>query len=241
MNQSETKMENKKNFAFPIAIIISACILGTSFFISRKDKSYVKVVGYALQTFESDIIRWSFKISETTNFAYLKDGYKKLNVKLNTVKKLIEQENLDSLEIILKPVRINDIYDRNGITTNKKLTQDILFTSKSIKKVQDISTNPSIFIDNNILFEYSNIEFYSSQLNNIKKQLLGDAIINAKERATEILTAVNNKVGDLKTARSGVFQITEPLSTEVAGYGLHSTSTKKKNIKVTVTAEFEIE
>jgi hypothetical protein len=75
----------------------------------------------------------------------------------------------------------------------------------------------------------------------LKKELLGKAIINAKERATEILNASGNSVGKLLSARSGVFQITEPLSTEVAGYGLHSTSTKKKNIKVTVSAELNID
>ncbi len=234
-------MENQKSFALPSAIIISAIILGLFFFISRKDNKTVKVVGYAIQSFESDLIQWNFSISETTNSASLKSGYKKLNSKLEKLKELIEKENLDSLEIIVKPIRINDIYDRNGITSNKKLSQEIIITSKSIDKVQQISTNPIIFIDNNILFEYSNIQFYSTHLDKIKKKLLGNAIINAKERANEILTAVNKKVGDLKTARSGVFQITEPLSTEIAGYGLHSTSTKKKNIKVTVSAEFEIE
>jgi hypothetical protein len=78
-------------------------------------------------------------------------------------------------------------------------------------------------------------------LDELKKELLGKAVLNAKERATEILKASGNDVGKLVNARSGVFQITEPLSTEVAGYGLHSTSTKKKNIKVTVSAEFIID
>jgi len=234
-------MQNSNKFSLSIAIVIASIILGLFFYISRQKDNSVKVVGYAIESFESDIIRWSFNISETTTQFDLKNGYKKLNNKIKSFREIITTVNLDSLELLYKPIRINDIYDRNGITSNKKLTQDIILTSISIDKIEELSTNPEIFIEKNILFEYSNIDYYYTKLDLIKKELLGKAIVNAKERATEILIAAGNKVGDLLTARSGVFQITEPLSTEVAGYGLHSTSTKKKNIKVTVSAEFDIE
>lgn len=231
---------NNKNFTLPLAIILSSIILGLFFFISRQNNSKVKVVGYAIESFESDIVRWSFNISVTTSYSSLKSGYKKLNEKLNSLKNIISGNNLKDLEITYKPIRINNIYDRNGITSNKKLNQDIVIISKSIDEIVELSTNPSVFIEKDLMFEYSNIEYYYTNLGELKKQLLGKAIINAKERAVEILEAAGNKVGNLITARTGVFQITEPLSTEVAGYGLHSTSTKKKNIKVTVSAEFEI-
>jgi len=231
---------NSKNSLLAIAIVASSIILGIFFYISRQNTGKVKVVGYAIESFESDIVRWSFNISETINFSNLKQGYKKLNEKLSVLKKIISEKELDELEVIYKPIRINDIYDRNGITSNKKLSQDIVLTSKSLDKIVELSTNPTILIENNLLFEYSNIEYYYTNLGLLKKQLLGKAVINAKERATEILVASGNSLGNLITARTGVFQITEPLSTEVAGYGLHSTSTKKKNIKVTVSAEFNI-
>ncbi len=234
-------MENSNKFSLSIAIVIASIILGIFFYVARQKDNSVKVVGYAIESFESDIIRWSFNISETTSQFDLKTAYKRLNDNINSFKKIINKMNLDSLELLYKPIRINDIYDRNGITSNKKLTQDIILTSISLEKIEELSTNPEVFIEKNITFEYSNIDYYYTKLDLIKKELLGKAIINAKERATEILTAAGNSVGDLLTARSGVFQITEPLSTEVAGYGLHSTSTKKKNIKVTVSAEFDIE
>ncbi len=233
-------MLKANNTVLSVSIIISSIILGFFFYISRHESNSVKVVGFAVESFESDIVRWSFNISETSTYFDLKNGYKKLNNKVNRFKKIISSKNLDSLEVIIKPVRINDIYDRNGVPTNKKLNQEVIITSKSINEIDQLSTNPTVFIENNIVFEYSNIDYYYTKLDLIKKELLGKAVINAKERAKEILTASGNSVGELRTARSGVFQITEPLSTEVAGYGLHSTSTRKKNIKVTVYAEFEI-
>jgi hypothetical protein len=38
-----------------------------------------------------------------------------------------------------------------------------------------------------------------------------------------------------------VFQITEPFSTEVTDYGVHSTSTRSKEITVTVHATFSVD
>jgi hypothetical protein len=229
------------NKSLALSIIISALILGLFFYLSRMETSKVRVVGYATEAFESDIIRWSFSISEISNANSLIRGYKNLNNKLNLLKKLISSQKLENMELIYKPIRINDIYDKNGITNNKKLAQDIIITSSSMDKIEEISTDPTIFIENNLLFEYSNIQYYYSDLDLLKKELLGKAILNAKERATEILNASGNEVGKLTSARSGVFQITEPLSTEVSGYGMHSTSTKRKNIKVTVSAEFVID
>lgn len=40
------------------------------------------------------------------------------------------------------------------------------------------------------------------------------------------------------SARADVLQITGPYSTEVAGYGIHSTATRDKEISVTVHATF---
>ncbi len=233
-------MEKTNSINLSIAIIVSSLILGLFFYLARQQNNTVNVVGYAIESFESDIVKWNFNVTEEIDISNLKTGYISLNEKLDRLKKIIHAENLEDLEIIYKPIGIEDIYDRNGITTNKKLSQEVIITSKSIEKIEELSTNPIVFINNNIIFQYSNINYFYTNLDLIKKELLGKAVINAKQRATEILSAAGNKVGDLRTARSGVFQITEPLSTEVAGYGVHSTATRKKNIKVTVSAEFEI-
>jgi hypothetical protein len=47
-------------------------------------------------------------------------------------------------------------------------------------------------------------------------------------------------LGKLREARAGVFQITEPYSTEVSDYGIYNTGTKQKSISVTLTAYFNL-
>ena len=71
--------------------------------------------------------------------------------------------------------------------------------------------------------------------------LLAAATLDARERAEEIVGATDATIKKMRSVRAGVFQITEPYSTDIAGYGIHQTTTRKKNIKVTVSAEFVVE
>ena len=57
------------------------------------------------------------------------------------------------------------------------------------------------------------------------------------ERAREI---AGDRLGDLLTATAGVFQIREPHSNEVQGYGIYSTATREKEITVTVRASYRM-
>src|SRR5690606_32121047 len=63
---------------------------------------------------------------------------------------------------------------------------------------------------------------------------------DAQRRAEEIAGSAGSRVGDVISARAGVFQITEPYSTEVSGMGMYSTSTRRKEITVTVHGDFAL-
>ena len=75
----------------------------------------------------------------------------------------------------------------------------------------------------------------------MKKDLLELAAKNARERADMILKESNHKAGKMIWSQAGVFQIIEPYSTEVESYGMYNTASRKKEIKVTVHANFLIQ
>jgi CheY-like chemotaxis protein len=67
------------------------------------------------------------------------------------------------------------------------------------------------------------------------------AAADARRRAEEIAGGSEMTIDKIVSARAGVFQITAPFSTEVSDYGVHDTSTRKKEITVTVHATFSVE
>jgi hypothetical protein len=171
----------------------------------------------------------------------LESGYEEMNRKLKIFKRIWESKKIAVSEMNIQPVQVQKHYGEYGKIVGHILQQNLYIISREIEAVEKVAVNPVEFTRQGLAFEYSNIEYFSSRLPEIKKQLLAKATVNARERAEEIIGATDTKIKKLLSARAGVFQITEPFSTDVAGYGIHTTSTRKKNIKVTVSSVFSVE
>ncbi len=230
-------MKNSQALILGISVIIAFGIFGWFFLESRETHQSVRVVGYATQEFESNVVKWSVSFSERVSLNGTQQGYKTMAEKLENFKNLWGQTGITASEFKVFPINVNREYGQGG-HTGYTLQQRIYIISEEIDKVEDLAVDPQLFVDKGVTFDNSKMEFFSTELDEIKKQLLGKATRNAWERAEQIVSSTDLEVDKLISARAGVFQITEPFSTEVAGYGIHNTSSSTKNIKVTVSAEF---
>ncbi len=71
--------------------------------------------------------------------------------------------------------------------------------------------------------------------------MLGAATENAKQRAANMAKATGNRIGAIRSAKMGVFQITPVNSNEVADSGVNDTSSWEKKVTAVVSATFGIE
>jgi uncharacterized protein len=232
-------MKNSWAFILGISVIIAFGLWGWFFQQSGQVQQTVRVVGYGTEEFDSDIVKWSVSFSERVSLNGTQEGYKTMARKLENFQKLWAQTGIQTSEFKVFPVNVNREYGQSG-HNGYTLDQRIYIVSNEIEKVEKLAIDPSLFVDSGVTFDNSTMEFYSSKIEEIKKQLLGKATQNAFERAEEITSSTDLKVNKLISARAGVFQITEPYSTEVSDFGIHNTSSARKNIKVTVSAEFTI-
>ena len=230
-------MKNLSAVILGIFMVIAFGLLGWFFMKSRQAPQTVKVVGYATESFESNIVKWSVTLSERVSMTGVEAGYKVMADKLSQFEELWKTTSIETSEFKVFPINVNREYGQNG-QIGFSLTQRIYIVSDQIEKVEQLAVNPKLFVDKGVTFDNSTMEFFSTELDNIKKKLLGKATENARERAEEIVSATDLKVDKLISANAGVFQITEPYSTDVAAYGIYDTSSPDKNIKVTVSAEF---
>ncbi len=232
-------MKNTTAVILGIFMVIAFGVFGWFFKQSRQQQQTVKVVGYATHEFESNVVKWSVTLSQRVSMSGTEEGYRLMAKKLDSFKKVWEATGISSDEFKVFPINVNREYG-NGGQVGYNLAQRIYILSKDLEQIEQIAVNPAVFVNAGLAFDNSQIEFFSTELEEIKKDLLGAATQNAFERAELIVSTTDLKVDKLLSARSGVFQITEPYSTEVAGYGVHNTSSPTKNIKVTVSAEFSL-
>jgi hypothetical protein len=121
------------------------------------------------------------------------------------------------------------------------LTQNIIVESDNVQVIKELSLDaPSALSLLGVQVQTISVDFFYTKLASIRAELLEEASKNAKERAQAIAKSTGNKIGSVKDASQGVFQVTQKNSTDVSDYGSYDTSTVDKKITAIVRASFEV-
>jgi len=223
-----------------LSIMLSALIFGYFFYQSRMSRDYVDVVGAAAEHFESDIVKWNITIEENTGLDNIGEGYRKIQDKRDRLMKILSSQGIPEEGININPINTQNRWE-DGKIVGYTLQQSLFIISEVIEKVENLALNPDELLESNIFFQRSSLEYFYSKIDLLKKDLLTMATKNARERAEKILEDSPYRPGRMISAKAGVFQIIEPYSTEVESYGMYNTSSRKKDITVTVHAQFLIQ
>ncbi len=231
-------MNGKSAVILAAGIIITAFVFGT-FFVSARNEQSIRVVGQGIKNVTSDIAKWNMNININTSVTNKTDGPSLIQKELLKIKKYLIGNGIDEKDILVDPVNSYPNYGNNGIN-GYSFNQRVEARSNNIELIEKIALDTEAMANQNIYLQNSDIEYFISNLADIKAEMLALATVDAKARAQEIAKSSGNKVCKLLSARSGIFQIRKPLSTDVSDYGIYNTSSKEKEIAVTVTATFKI-
>lgn len=224
-----------------VSIVLAALILAFSFYEAKKPKSTISVVGLGVKEFEADRVKWLITIEEETGPNDLVTGYKRLEEGIERLKEQLSLLGISQNEISVKTPNVyKDFNYDQGKVTRIRYQQSLYVITDLIDEVERLALNPVSLLEANINVINSNVEFFYSGIDELKKMLVSEATANAKERALMMLKETDVKLGKLLSVRSGVFQITEPYSTDVSSMGIYDTSTRKKQISVTASAVFSL-
>ena len=223
-----------------ISLILAAFVFGILFYSARTTANTINVVGMATKRFDSDIVKWRLTISRNTGLNDVTQGYSLIQTDLQFLRKVLAEKGLQESELTIQPINTMLNYSREGQVTGYNLQQGVFVITSNIKAVEDIALNPSDLFGRGIVLQNSDLEYFYSKLSDIKMELLAEATKDAQKRAEEIANSSGVGLGTVTNLRTGVFQITEPFSTEVSDYGMYNTRTKQKDISITVRAAFKI-
>ncbi len=223
-----------------LSFIIGLSIFGILFVQSKKSETSLRVVGYASKLFDSDLVKWNLSLQKNTSISGLQNAYTIMASDVQAFKEYLIANGVAESEIDIQPVFSTPVYENYGNIASYNLNQNIMILSSDLATIEKLSLNPEFFARRSILLSRSSLDFLYTKLPELKKQLLAEATEDAVARAEEISGSAKVKLGKMREARAGVFQITEPYSTEVSDYGIYNTGTKNKSISVTLTAVFNL-
>lgn len=240
MTETKGRSGARAAWILALAIVASSMILGGSFYQARHSRATVQVVGMASQPFEADQVKWSLGVGRTVPVSQLSDGYVRINRDVESVVAGLAAAGVPREAVVLQPVTTNPMYGSDGIR-EYQVNQTLYLVSEDLDVVESLALDPSGLLAEGLLLQNSRLQYFYSGLAEVKRTLLARATEDARMRAEEIASATGEGIEGIASARAGVFQITEPFSTDVAAYGIYDTSSREKEIRVTVHAVFVID
>ena len=229
-----------------VATIASSVILSQGFLkVMKFMREQINVTGSATKEIKSDYIVWRAAFyKRDTN---MKTAYANLKQDLDEVMRYLKDKGVNEKEAIISQINTSTIYKKNdkGNDTNTieayKLSQSIEIRSNDVQKIDHVSRESTELINLGIEFESTPPDYFYTKLDELKLEMLGKATENAKQRAENMVKATGNKIGFMKSAKMGVFQITPITSTDVSDWGINDTTSLDKKVMAVVTASFSIE
>lgn len=129
----------------------------------------------------------------------------------------------------------------SGRLAGYSLKQSLEIRSSDIDKITGISRQVTELINKAILLESEEPQYLYTRIGETKVVILAEAARDAKERAQQIAGSTGSKVGEIRSAKMGVLQITAADSNAVSGYGENDTKSLEKDITAVVHVTFAIE
>jgi hypothetical protein len=240
---TDTTNGARRSLLLPAALLagglmLAALIFGAFFYNARAPQQTVRVVGSATRGFDSDIVKWRLTLSRQVGDASIREGYASLRDDVTHFRTVLRARGLPDSAVVAQPPTAQPLWGREGVRTGYTLQQPLYVISDRLADLEPLALDPVAMLRDGAALEMSQLEYFYTDIARLKHELLSEATRDARARAAQIAEASEAEVGSIISARAGVFQITEPYSTEVSGFGMHSTNTRKKEITVTMHADF---
>ena len=229
-----------------IATIVSSVILSSGVLkVIKFTREQISVTGSATKEIRSDYIIWqgTFSLRDSN----LKAADASLKSDLEKIKSYLKSKGVAETDIVISSVATTTVYKKNekGNDTNDiqyyVLYQSVEIRSNDVEKITDVSREATELINQGIELESQAPEYFYMKLDELKIKMLAKASENAKLRAENMVKAAGNKIGLMRSARMGVFQITPATSTDISDYGMNDTTSLDKKVMAVVTVSFAIE
>ncbi len=239
---------NATAIIFGLAIVIAAYLLGNAYSNRNKIDGNVSVTGLGKADFTSDLIVWEGSFSKES--FDLKEAYNDLENDKKIIADYLSVKGITADEIVFNAVNSRKNtkakYSDQGQYIGDEflgyiLTQSLQINSKEVEKVEKVSREITELLNKGIQFYSQPPRYYYTRLADLKVEMISKATADAKARAEKIAENSGSSLGDLISAKMGIFQITGQNSDENYSWGgTYNTASKEKTASITMKLNYEV-
>ncbi len=237
-------MQTRAALVLATGLVVATAVASAQFVHIADSRSTLTVTGSARQTVRSDLAVWRGTFSAQA--PRIEDAYADLAASARRVRDYLLKRGFPDSAIVLSQVQTVTVYQRlpNGMESSVaegyRLSQSAEVRSSEVERVGALARESTELIRDGVRLESFPPEYLVTRLADLKVETLAAATRDARERAGEMARNAGSRLGRLRGARMGVFQVTPALSTQVTDYGVNDTSALDKDITSVVSLTFEV-
>lgn len=175
---------------------------------ANKDRK-VTVKGLAEREVPADKVTWSISTKVTGND--LPMLYESINLQTTKIKQFLKQNGLEEKEITVNPPSISDLEAREWGDNNKNfryiVSTTITVATKKVEEVKMAIFRQAELLKQGVAIETSNADYEYASFQQMKPEMMAEAIKNAQKTAEQFAEASNAHLGEIQTAGQGQFEI----------------------------------
>ncbi|WP_372999093.1 SIMPL domain-containing protein [Marinobacter sp.] len=223
-----------------ISAIISATLIGNGLTDLRTGDRYVTVKGVAEREVDADLALWPIRFVATG--ASLKEAQDKARSSRDAIMAFLKLQAIDQDTVELQRLDVTDTranpYQANNGEQKFIISQTLMVRSNDIERIRQAAQGVSELVDSGVVLssDYgpSGPTYVFNGLNDIKPEMIAEATASAREAAAQFAQDANAKLGGLRRANQGVFQI---LARDQAP-GIMEGQQPVKTVRVVSTVEY---
>lgn len=232
-----------------VGLMAAAFILGHQF-KNLQQTGVITVKGLAEAEHKATLGTWRVSVfgwGPTYN-----EAMKANQLNLNQAVKFLKEQGFTDTDREITDISVNErteyYVDEFGKDRSRKngynATRSIVLSTKDLPKLQKALAQIQFLRAENEAIDFSNPDYYLENLEEIKRDLIAKATQDAYVRAEEFAKTSNVKVGLLRSASQGSFDIksTRPNTedSDDSYGGSYDTSTIDKKVRLVVTIQYAI-
>ncbi len=228
-----------------LALVIAAWFGSQAIQGLKNADNTISVTGFARKAIKADLGVWRSTIQ--TEAPTRQAAYKQVSADLATVKSYFTvQKQVPEEALSVGNLDTQTLYELlpNGSNSNQVrgylMTQYLEIRLPDVEQIEKLAQDSQELLNQDLVFESRSPEFLYTKLGDLRVEMLAQASQDARQRAAKILESVGNRLGPVRSVRTGVFQVTRPNSTEVSDYGTYDTQTIDKDITAVLTMSFAV-
>lgn len=186
--------------------------------LSRLPQRTVEVRGLAEREVDADLAIWPITVQEVSND--LSDLYRRINETRAVVQTFLVGSGFKATEISLSAPKIADRQTQGASETNASAkyrytaVATVTVCSSNVSLIMKTIEQSSSLVGKNVVLVSSGdydirTRFLFTALNKIKPEMIQEATHNAREAAVKFAEDSGSKVGKIKEASQGLFEISE--------------------------------